>query len=89
MRDRCGDITDPRIDVEVIVELKGALPLRFAPVGDVDPRFYAPEQIRTDGEIAGCRELVGDLAHYGVNTENFLDDDDRWRLRDVRPRNIS
>src|SRR5215204_2357735 len=57
-------------------------------VAERDPGPDAVEQRRGDGQVAVCRETVGDPPDMAVDAEDLLDHDERALRRPRRPRHI-
>ena len=76
MVERDLGVLDAEVDVEALEQLERAGPFGLGPVGDLDARLLAPEEVGYDGEIALKRKDVGDVAHDVVDAEDLLQDDD-------------
>src|SRR6185437_16845276 len=73
--DRRGDVSDPLLGIEFLVERKRFLALGLA-LPELNAGRQSPEEVGAEDDIAFLGIGIGDVAHRCVDAENLLKEDD-------------
>ena len=69
------NILDACIYIKRPEKFKSAVPFLLRFVCQLNARLNAPEQVGAKGDEAFARQIIGDIAHHLIDTEDFLNDD--------------